>query len=88
MSESQSKMEELRSHLFETLKDLRNTEKPLDIERARAISEVAQTLINTAKVEVDFARVTGAKPISNLLPLPSAPTPTKPADRARLVGRG
>lgn len=50
---------DLRAHLFATLGDLRDKEKPLDIERAKAISEVAQTIINTAKVEVDHMRVSG-----------------------------
>ena len=31
----------------------------MDIERANAVSEVAKTLIDTAKVEVDYLRTTG-----------------------------
>lgn len=49
----------LRDHLFATLAALRDPEKPMDIDRAKAVSEVAQTIINTAKVEVDFMRQTG-----------------------------
>ncbi|MBN9357444.1 MAG: hypothetical protein J0I15_13405 [Herbaspirillum huttiense] len=51
----------LRVHLFETLAALRDKDNPMDIERAKAVSEVAQVIINTAKVEVEHARVTGGK---------------------------
>lgn len=47
--------EGLRFELFATLRALR--EGKLDVERAKAISEVAQTIINSAKVEVDYLRV-------------------------------
>lgn len=32
----------------------------MEIDRAKAISEVAQAIINSAKVEVDFMKVSGA----------------------------
>lgn len=51
----------LRKHLFETLADLRDKDKPMDIERAKAVSDVAQVIINSAKVEVEHAKVTGSK---------------------------
>lgn len=50
---------ELRNHLFETLRGLKDKDAPMDIDRARAVSEVAKTLIETAKVEVDYLRITG-----------------------------
>lgn len=50
-------IEDVRSALFKALDGL--SDKTLDIERAKAISEVAQTIINSAKVEVDYRRVTG-----------------------------
>lgn len=52
---------ELRGHLFDTLRALKDKDKPLEIERARAVSDVAQTIINTVKVEVDFVKATGHK---------------------------
>lgn len=52
---------DLREHLFATLSALRDKESPMEIERAKAISDVAQTIINSAKVEVDHMRVTGAE---------------------------
>lgn len=56
-----NKMSDLRNHLFETLEMLKDPEKPLDIERAKAISGVAQTIINSAKVEVEFVKAIGAE---------------------------
>ena len=47
---------ELRGHLFDTLRGLKN--KSIDIEQAKAICEVASKITDTAKVEVDFLRVT------------------------------
>jgi hypothetical protein len=52
-------MSDLRNHLFSTLEALQDPDKPMDIERARAVSEVAQTIINTAKVEIDFMKAMG-----------------------------
>jgi hypothetical protein len=52
-------IEKLREHLFDTLSALKDKEKPMDIERARAIADVAQVVINSAKVEVEFAKVSG-----------------------------
>ena len=49
---------ELREHLFDTLKGLKS--KTIDIEQAKAMCEVSQNIINLAKVEVDYAKVTGA----------------------------
>ncbi len=58
----------LRTALFETLNGLRNKEAPLDLDRAKAINDTAQTIINTAKVEVDFCRVTGQTVSSGFMP--------------------
>lgn len=52
---------ELRKHLFATIEALNDKDSPMDIERARTVSEVAQTIINSAKVEVEYAKATGAK---------------------------
>lgn len=50
----------LRNHLFEVLVALKDKENPMDVDRAKAVSEVAQVIINSAKIEVDYAKVTGA----------------------------
>lgn len=60
---AKNKINDLRDHLFETLEALRDPDKPMDLERARTISEVAQTIINSAKVEVDMVKaVNGCSP--------------------------
>jgi hypothetical protein len=50
---------DLREHLFAALKGLKDG--TVDIEKAKAMSDVAQVIINSAKVEVDYAKVTGSK---------------------------
>ena len=67
---------ELRGVLFDTLRDLRNKEAVIDIDRVGAINDIAQTIIQSAKVEVDHMRVTGATSSSNFLPAPVASQPT------------
>lgn len=52
-------MEQLREHLMSTLTDLRSREQPMEIGRARAVAEVAAVLVDTARVEVDYLKVTG-----------------------------
>lgn len=56
---SGNSINDLRKHLFDTLLALKDKDNPMDIDRARAISETAQTIINSAKVEVDAMRVAG-----------------------------
>ncbi len=48
---------ELREHLFDTLRGLKN--KSIDVDHAKAISEVSQVLINSAKVEVEHIKASG-----------------------------
>lgn len=50
----------LRSHLFNTLQALQDKNNPMDVERAKAVCEVGQVIINSAKAEIDFARVNGS----------------------------
>ncbi|HEY5054685.1 MAG TPA: hypothetical protein VII58_00905 [Acidobacteriaceae bacterium] len=47
-------MTDLRNHLFEVMEALKDEDKPMDIERAKAVIGVAQVLVDTAKVEVQF----------------------------------
>lgn len=81
-------IDDLRDHLFETLKALRDPEKPMEIERAKAICDVGQVIINTAKVEVDAMRFTGAKGGTGFLPAPEKTViegkATSPEQTARL----
>ena len=74
------KIEDLRDHLFATLEALRNKENPMELNRARAVAAVAQVVIDSARVEVELAKVTGARVGSGFIPeLPSKPgTPEHP----------
>lgn len=53
---------DLRNHLFATIEALLDKDKPMEIDRARAIAEVAQTAINSAKMEVDYLRIVADLP--------------------------
>ena len=48
---------ELRNALFDTLRNLKSGS--MDVDRAKAINETAQTIINSAKVEIDHMKVAG-----------------------------
>lgn len=50
---------DLREAMFDTLRQLRDPKSPMDIDRANAIKDVAQVIINSAKVEIDYLRVAG-----------------------------
>lgn len=65
---AKNKIEHLRDHLFATLEALRDEEQPMDTDRARAIAEVAREIISSAKVEVDFMRITGAEKTTDFIP--------------------
>jgi len=51
---------DLRTHLFDTIRALKDKSAPMDIARAKAIADVAQTIVNSAKVEVDYMKVVGS----------------------------
>jgi len=46
----------LRQHLFSAIRGLRNGE--LEVDKARAINELGKTLVDTARVEVDYLKAT------------------------------
>lgn len=48
---------DLRTTLFDTLQGIKDGS--IDLEKARAINEVSKTIIDTAKVEVDYLKVNG-----------------------------
>lgn len=50
---------DLRQHLMATLASLRDRETPMEPDRARAIAQVASVLVDTARVEVEYAKATG-----------------------------
>lgn len=63
-----NKIEDLRNHLFATLEALQDEDNPMDIERAKAIADVAQVIVSSAKVEVDYIRVTGRDEGTGFIP--------------------
>lgn len=52
-----NKLTDLRDHLFETLEMLKDGD--IEVGRAEAITKVAQVIVNTAKVEVDYLNTIG-----------------------------
>ena len=63
-----NKIEDLRNHLFATLEALQDEENPMDIERAKAISDVAQVIVNSAKIEVDYIKALGRTEGTGFIP--------------------
>lgn len=63
-----NKIEDLRNHLFETLEALKDPDKPMEIDRARAVADVARVIVDSAKVEVDFLKTTGQSYGTDFLP--------------------
>lgn len=60
---AKNKIEDLRNHLFAQLERLGDDEEMGDTEkletelsRAKAIADIAQVIVNSAKVEVDFMK--------------------------------
>nr|WP_315249276.1 hypothetical protein [uncultured Duganella sp.] len=68
---SNNNIDALREHLFGALAGLKDGS--VDIEKAKAISGVAQVIINTAKVEVEYAKATGQGGSAFLAPKPDLP---------------
>lgn len=71
---------EVRQALLDTLSDLRNRENPMDIDRAKAVAHVASVMVETAKVEVEYLKVTGADRSDFLEAAPTVPQLPKPSD--------
>ncbi len=65
MEENKNNFKELRSILFDTLRDVKDGK--MDVKKAKSISEISQTLINSAKVEVDYLKSTGNGSKSNMI---------------------
>lgn len=53
----------LREIMFDTLRGVKDG--TIDLDKAKTINETAQTIINTAKVEVDFIKATGQSGAGN-----------------------
>jgi hypothetical protein len=62
-------IETVRKHLFAALAGLSDKANPMAVERARAISEVSNTIVNTARVEIEFAKVSKRQVRAGFIPL-------------------
>lgn len=60
-----STISDIRDVLFDTLKKLQDDN--IEVDRAKAISGVSQTILNSAKVEMEYRRSAGIKKEINLL---------------------
>jgi hypothetical protein len=56
---AKNSISDLRDHLFETLERLKDKDEPMELDRAKAICQVSQVIINSAKVEVDYLETVG-----------------------------
>lgn len=61
-------IDDLRDRLFETLDQLNDKDHPMEIDRAKAVAEVAQVIINSAKVEVEFMRQRDGRTATGFIP--------------------
>lgn len=97
-TQTQPHITQVRQSLLDTLADLRNREKPMDIDRAKAVATVASVLVDTARVENEYLKLSGQDrsnfletPPDNLLGIsasstPSAHNPFPVSARNRLEG--
>lgn len=66
-------IDDLRSRLFGVLDTLTDPNKPVDVERTRAVVSIAEQIIDSAKVQVDYLRVVGEGTAGFLEPRKPAP---------------
>jgi len=65
-------IEDVRAILMDTLKDLRDRQNPMELDRARAVRDVATALIDTARVENEYLKITDGDR-SEFIGLPDMP---------------
>lgn len=62
---ARNKIDDLNDHLFATIEGLLDEESPMDIKRALAVADVASVLIESAKAETAFLRISGGSEASS-----------------------
>lgn len=74
-----NKITDLRNHLFETIESLKDADHPMEVQRAKAIYETAQTIIETGKLELQFINLVGKGENSQFFDQPqlAKPVPTR-----------
>lgn len=70
-------LDDLRNHLFTALEGLADKSNPMEIDRAQAIANLGQTIINSAKVEIEHIKLGGKG--SGFIPDGPPALPEKPA---------
>lgn len=85
-------MNDLREHLMQTLAALRDRDRPMEVDRARAVAQVAAVAVETAKVEVEYIRATGGNSRSPFLTpvgTPEIPAPDNAgSNEVKQIGNG
>jgi len=54
-----NKISDLRNHLFSVLEELNDPDSTYDIAKAKVVADVAQVIINSAKIENDYIKIIG-----------------------------
>lgn len=76
---------DLRDRLFAALDGLANKQEPMEIDRAKAIADVARVIVDSAKAEIHLLQAAGAKFTgSEFVPLSLA----DPVGEQRRLGAG
>lgn len=86
MTDKANDVTQLREMLFDTINQLKDPSKPMDLDRAKTIADVAQVIINSAKVEVDHAKITGGIPSTGFLPEKNVSGEPRPASYVHKIG--
>lgn len=55
-----NKISDLRNHLFVVLEELSDPDSNYDLEKAKIIASVAQTIINSASIENQYLKIMGS----------------------------
>jgi hypothetical protein len=56
---ARNRINDLRDHLFETLERLKDTDTPMEVDRAKAVCEVAREIISSARAELELVKLVG-----------------------------
>lgn len=73
-----NKIEDLRNHLFVTMESLLDKDEPMDINRAKAVAQVGQVIINSAIAEVKAVKaLRGKAGGSDFFPMKAIEGPSK-----------
>jgi hypothetical protein len=93
-AEDDNHVSTVRKHLLDQMKALRGASSPEEIERelgrSKGVSELAQAVVNVAKVQVDYLKVTGqgSTPFLDASTAPRLPNASGTHDVQRLPAPG